>query len=57
MIIRLLYSQTIAICVTISSFHVKQLTIFYDVQKETVEVLAVVPKSRAGEWLTDVGEQ
>jgi mRNA-degrading endonuclease RelE of RelBE toxin-antitoxin system len=31
--------------------------VFYDVQKETVEVLAVVPKSRAAEWLDDVGEQ
>ena len=36
---------------------VGEIRVFYDVQKETVEVLAVVPKSRAAEWLDDVGEQ
>ncbi len=36
---------------------VGEIRVFYDVQKETVEVLAVVSKSRAAEWLDDVGEQ
>ena len=36
---------------------VGEIRVFNDVQKETVEVLAVVPKSRAAEWLDDVGEQ
>lgn len=36
---------------------VGEIRVFYDVQKETVEVLAVVSKSKAAEWLDDVGEQ
>lgn len=36
---------------------VGEIRVFYDIQKETVEVLAVIPKSRAAEWLKDVGEQ
>ena len=36
---------------------VGEIRVFYDIQKETVEVLAVVSKSRAAEWLDDVGEQ
>ena len=36
---------------------VGEIRVFYDVHKETVEVLAVVSKSRAAEWLDDVGEQ
>jgi mRNA-degrading endonuclease RelE of RelBE toxin-antitoxin system len=34
-----------------------EIRVFSDIQKETVEVLAVVSKSRAAEWLDDVGEQ
>jgi mRNA interferase RelE/StbE len=30
--------------------------VFYDVTEETVEVLAVVPKSKAAEWLDRYGE-
>ncbi len=36
---------------------VGEIRVFYDIQKETVEVLAVVSKSRAAEWLDDAGEQ
>ena len=36
---------------------VGEIRVFYDIQKETVEDLAVVSKSRAAEWLDDVGEQ
>jgi mRNA interferase RelE/StbE len=36
---------------------VGEIRVFYDIQKGTVEVLAVIPKSRAAEWLKDVGEQ
>ncbi|MEA1976988.1 MAG: type II toxin-antitoxin system RelE/ParE family toxin [Chloroflexota bacterium] len=35
---------------------VGEIRVFYDIQEETVEVLAIVPKSRAAEWLEDVGE-
>lgn len=35
---------------------VGEIRVFYDIQKKTVEVLAVVPKSWAAEWLEDVGE-
>jgi mRNA interferase RelE/StbE len=31
--------------------------VFYDVAKETVEVLAIVDKSRASAWLEKYGEQ
>jgi hypothetical protein len=30
--------------------------VFYDVSEDTVEVLAIVPKSKAGEWLERYGE-
>jgi mRNA-degrading endonuclease RelE of RelBE toxin-antitoxin system len=38
---------------------VEELRIFYDVveAEATVEVLAIVPKSRAAGWLTAVGEE
>ena len=35
---------------------VEDLRIFYDVAGSTVEVLAVVSKSQAGEWLAQFGE-
>lgn len=31
--------------------------IFYDVKETKVEILAIVPKSRAAEWLERYGEQ
>lgn len=34
---------------------VGEIRVFYDIQKEVVEVLAIVPKSRAAEWLEDAG--
>jgi mRNA-degrading endonuclease RelE of RelBE toxin-antitoxin system len=33
-----------------------ELRIFYDVREETVEVLAIVPKSQASAWLAQMGE-
>ena len=32
-----------------------EIRVFYDVSDDTVEVLAVVPKSKASEWLEKVG--
>src|SRR6266481_4367384 len=32
-----------------------EIRVFYDVSDDTVEVLAVVPKSKASEWLERVG--
>jgi hypothetical protein len=31
--------------------------VFYDVTDETVEILAIVPKSGATAWLDEVGEE
>jgi len=33
-----------------------EIRVFYDVSEATVEILAVVPKSEAGEWLERLGE-
>jgi mRNA interferase RelE/StbE len=30
--------------------------IFYDIEQQTVEILAIVPKSAANEWLEQAGE-
>jgi hypothetical protein len=35
---------------------VGEVRVFYDVNEGTVEVLAIVPKSAAAEWLERVGE-
>jgi len=35
---------------------VEDIRVFYDVTDNTVEVLAIVPKSRADEWLARYGE-
>lgn len=35
---------------------VGELRIFYDVREETVEILAIVPKSQAAAWLVQTGE-
>jgi mRNA-degrading endonuclease RelE of RelBE toxin-antitoxin system len=32
-----------------------EIRVFYDVSEDTVEVLAIVPKSKANEWLERVG--
>ena len=34
---------------------VGEVRVYYDVRESTVEILAVVPKSEAGEWLTREG--
>jgi len=31
--------------------------VFYDVLEQAVEVLAIVPKSKAAAWLEEVGEK
>ncbi len=36
---------------------VGEIRVFYDIVQATVEVLAIVPKSRATEWLEEVGEK
>jgi mRNA-degrading endonuclease RelE of RelBE toxin-antitoxin system len=36
---------------------VDDIRIFYDVRKRSVEVLAIVSKDQADEWLSKVGEQ
>jgi mRNA interferase RelE/StbE len=33
-----------------------EIRVFYDVSEDTVEILAVVPKSEASEWLERLGE-
>ena len=35
---------------------VEDVRVFYDVKESTVEILAIVPKSEAEEWLSEVGE-
>jgi mRNA interferase RelE/StbE len=34
---------------------VEEIRVFYDIVGETVEVLAIVPKSKAAEWLEEIG--
>lgn len=36
---------------------VDDIRVFYDVRKRSVEVLAIVSKDQADEWLSKVGEQ
>jgi mRNA-degrading endonuclease RelE of RelBE toxin-antitoxin system len=36
---------------------INEVRVFYDVEKDTVEVLAIVDKSAANEWLERHGEQ
>jgi len=36
---------------------VDEIRIFYDIREQTVEVLAVVPKSQAAAWLEEAGEK
>jgi mRNA-degrading endonuclease RelE of RelBE toxin-antitoxin system len=36
---------------------VGEIRVFYDVSSEAVEILAIVPKSKAAAWLDDVGEK
>jgi hypothetical protein len=31
--------------------------VFYDVVEPRVEVLAIIPKSKAAEWLEEIGEK
>ena len=33
-----------------------EIRVFYDVSGDTVEVLAIIPKSKASEWLEGLGE-
>ncbi len=36
---------------------IEEIRIFYDVAEATVEVLAIIPKSKATEWLEAMGEK
>jgi mRNA-degrading endonuclease RelE of RelBE toxin-antitoxin system len=36
---------------------VEEIRVFYDIVEATVEVLAVIPKSKATEWLEEMGEK
>ncbi len=36
---------------------VDEIRIFYDVAEATVQVLAIIPKSKAAEWLEEMGEK
>ena len=36
---------------------VEEIRIFYDVAESTIEVLAIIPKSTAAEWLEEMGEK
>jgi hypothetical protein len=36
---------------------VEEIRVFYDIVEATVEVLAVIPKSQAIEWLEEIGEK
>ncbi len=36
---------------------VEEIRVFYDVVEGTVEVLAIIPKSSATEWLEEIGEK
>ena len=35
---------------------VGEIRIFYDIVEEDVEILAIVPKAEAGDWLAEMGE-
>ena len=36
---------------------VDEIRVFYDVAETTVQVLAIIPKSKAAEWLEEMGEK
>ena len=36
---------------------VEEIRVFYDIVEATVEVLAVIPKSKTTEWLEEMGEK
>jgi mRNA interferase RelE/StbE len=36
--------------------HIGEIRVFYDVVQQDVEILAIIPKSRAAAWLEEVGE-
>jgi len=36
---------------------VDEIRVFYDIVEATVEVLAIIPKSKAAEWLEEMGEK
>jgi len=36
---------------------VGEIRVFYDVAEENVEILAIIPKSKAAEWLKEMGEE
>ena len=36
---------------------VEEIRVFYDIVEATVEVLAIIPKSKSTEWLEEMGER
>jgi len=36
---------------------VGEIRVFYDISEQSVEILAIIPKSRAAAWLEEVGEK
>lgn len=36
---------------------VEEIRVFYDIVESAVEVLAIIPKSKATEWLEEMGEK
>jgi mRNA interferase RelE/StbE len=35
---------------------IDEIRVFYDIEERTVQILAMIPKSRAVQWLEEVGE-
>jgi mRNA-degrading endonuclease RelE of RelBE toxin-antitoxin system len=35
---------------------IDEIRVFYDIEERTVQILAIIPKSRAVQWLEEVGE-
>jgi mRNA-degrading endonuclease RelE of RelBE toxin-antitoxin system len=35
---------------------IDEIRIFYDIEEDTVQILAIIPKSKAAQWLQEVGE-
>lgn len=35
---------------------IDEMRVFYDIEESTVQILAIIPKSQAAQWLQEVGE-
>ena len=36
---------------------IDEIRVFYDIEESTVQILAIIAKSKAAQWLKEVGEQ